>query len=66
MKKFKRFRQSYKNTINSMIDDHVYPSTRYHLRKQIAWAFDIGEMFEWVNDVQMSSKILYQDLKGNI
>lgn len=63
MKRYKRFKQSYKSTLNDVIDDNVYPSTRYHLRKQVAYAFGVGDMWEWANKINLSSKLLYNDLK---
>lgn len=66
MKKYTRFKQSYKAVLDDIIDENVYPSTRYHLRKQIAYAFGLGAMWEWSNDVKLSSKVLYEELKGSL
>lgn len=51
MKKYSRFKQAYKAVLDDIIDENVYPSTRNHLRKQIAYAFGLGAMWEWSNDV---------------
>jgi hypothetical protein len=50
MKKFKRFKQAYRDTINSMVCDHVYPNSSHRTKISLSYAFGVGEMYEWAND----------------
>lgn len=59
MKRFKRFKQSYRETINAVIWEHKrcnpgWPNGR------ISYALDLGEMFEWANDCY-STRWLYKE-----
>lgn len=60
MKTFKRFKQSYRDTINSMVNDNVYPNSHCRTKKALAYAFNVGEMFEWANDC-LPSGWLYKE-----
>jgi hypothetical protein len=58
MKKFKRFKQSYRDTINPTIayfkESCCWPNGR------IAYGLNLGEMFEWANDCY-STRWLYKE-----
>jgi len=56
MKKSKRFRQSYRDTINRVIASHKEYTPGW-TNKRIAYALDLGEMFEWSNDLLSSAWI---------
>lgn len=43
MKKFKRFKQSYRDTVNPVVF-----ATRKH-RAKYAYSLELGEMYEWAN-----------------
>ena len=59
MKKFKRFKQSYRDTINSTVNDNIYPNSSYRTKKALSYAFGIGEMYEWANEL-LSSAWVYK------
>ena len=59
MKPFKRFKQSYRDTINSMIQEHKQCSLGW-TNKRIAYGLDLGEMYEWANDC-LSSAWIYKE-----
>lgn len=48
MKKFKRFKQSYRDTINPTIA--YFKESCCWTNKRIAYGLNLGEMFEWAND----------------
>lgn len=48
MKSFKRFKQSYRDTINPTIKS--FKDGCGWTNKRIAYGLNLGEMFEWAND----------------
>lgn len=59
MKPSKRFKQSYRDTINSMVCDNVCPNSSHRTKIALSYAFGVGEMYEWANDL-LSAKFIYK------
>lgn len=57
MKKSKRFKQSYRDTINPTIQQ--FKESCGWTNKRIAYGLELGEMYEWANDC-MSTGWLYK------
>lgn len=49
MKKFKRFKQSYRDVLNMTIDIYVLPTRTSKHRAKCAHMLGLGEMLEWAN-----------------
>lgn len=60
MKKFKRFKQAYRDTINPTIQS--FKDCCGWTNKRIAYGLDLGEMFEWANDCLSSAWLWKEDV----
>ena len=60
MKRSKRFKQSYRDTVNRVIDVYTLPSRTTKHRTKCAYMLGLGEIYEWSNGFR-STALLWKD-----